>query len=201
MTRPQIFLDFDGVLNVFPDSYQPTPIDYDLGFTPDCKQRVTLPEGRFTIHWSSVLTNRLYALSDQANLFWLSTWQPETHILNQLLNWSPEKITTVTWYDPISRKGIWTGKRDHIRNTITKNDPTPIVWVDDEECITIAQQQLAGMHPTAPILMIRPDPRIGISQRQLALINQFTTNPNQFTGVQLDAETPNLFEPRNHLGF
>lgn len=201
MMQPQIFLDFDGVLNVFPDSYQPTPIDYDLGFAPDCKQRVTLPEGRFTLQWSSVLANSLYALSDQANLFWLSTWQPETHILNQLLNWSTEKITTVTWYDPISRKGIWTGKRDHIRNMITKNDPTPIVWVDDEECITIAQQQLADMHPTAPILMIRPDPRIGISQRQLELINQFITNPNRFTGVQLDAETPNLFEPGNHLGF
>ena len=47
-----------------------------------------------------------------------------------------------------------------------RNEPAPIVWIDDDECFEQRAQLLEELQPKAPVLMVRPDYRIGISRRQ-----------------------------------
>ncbi len=51
----------------------------------------------------------------------------------------------------------------------------PIVWIDDEECYSTSKTQIESLEPAAPVLMVRPDERIGISRRQWRLICDFLT--------------------------
>lgn len=113
MGRPLLFIDFDGVINQFPDPKvmrrqgttdwmrpdDPRRAAYatDNWFRPDRRERLLVHDlgRRFTIRWNAELVARLDALD--ADKWWLSTWQPETAQLNRALgvDWP-----TVQWYDP-----------------------------------------------------------------------------------------------------
>ena len=146
MGRPLLFIDFDGVINQFPDPKvmrrqgttdwmrpdDPRRAAYapDNWFRPDRRERLLVHDlgRRFTIRWNAELVARLDALD--ADKWWLSTWQPETAQLNRALgvDWP-----TVQWYDPTTREGIWTGKRRTILDALAQN--RPIVWLDDEDVL------------------------------------------------------------------
>jgi len=115
MGRPLLFIDFDGVINQFPDDKvmrrqgrtgwmrpdDPHRAAYapDNWFRPDRRERLLVRDlgRRFVIRWNAELVARLDALD--ADKWWLTTWQPETGRLNRALgvDWP-----TIRWYDPIT---------------------------------------------------------------------------------------------------
>lgn len=117
MGRPLLFIDFDGVINQFPDDKvmrrqgrtgwmrpdDPHRAAYapDNWFRPDRRERLLVRDlgRRFVIRWNAELVARLDALD--ADKWWLTTWQPETGRLNRALgvDWP-----TIRWYDPVTRE-------------------------------------------------------------------------------------------------
>ena len=225
-SKPVIFTDFDGVLNTFPDSKvlrrggvnkvlswakpdSPYAKLYDPAnaFHTDGNEVAHTPEGSWRIHWSSELSDAMYRLAADvlAELYWLSTWQPYCEQqLDPLLGWDPQLVEVVTWYDPITNAWRGTGKwqtilrHANIENRMDR--PAPLVWIDDDECTAQRARQLEELQPKAPILMSRPDYRIGISRRQWKLIDTFVRQPEQFSAVTFDME-PSCATQNIHHGF
>lgn len=188
MTRPLVFIDFDGVINQFPDDKvmrrqgttdwmrpdDPRRAAYapDNWFRPDRRERLLVHDlgRRFTIRWNAELVARLDALD--ADKWWLSTWQPETAQLNRALgvDWP-----TVQWYDPTTREGIWTGKRRTILDALAQN--RPIVWLDDEETTYNAGLAIQATPHEAPVLGVGPDSAIGVGRPQMDLVEDFIHDP------------------------
>lgn len=209
MARAIVYTDFDGVLNAFPEA-EPTPSDLyspERAFRLDGEATVHVGNGAaYRIRWSSELTDALHELActGAIELQWLSTWQPYTALLNERLGWNAQIIGTVQWYDPITYTGLRDGKYRAVarRGEVEADggDPAPIVWIDDEECTRTRCDELRASAPVAPVLMVRPDSRIGISRRQWALICAFIANPRTFGDVTLDVE-PTLREHEGHMGY
>lgn len=209
MARAIVYTDFDGVLNAFPEA-EPTPSDLyspERAFRLDGDATVHVGNGAaYRIRWSSELTDALHELActGAIELQWLSTWQPYTALLNERLGWNAQIIGTVQWYDPITYTGLRDGKYRAVarRGEVEADgdDPAPIVWIDDEECTRTRCDELRASAPVAPVLMVRPDIRIGISRRQWALICAFIANPRAFGDVTLDVE-PTLREHEGHMGY
>lgn len=188
MGRPLLFIDFDGVINQFPDDKvmrrqgrtgwmrpdDPRRAAYapDNWFRPDRRERLLVRDlgRRFVIRWNAELVARLDALD--ADKWWLSTWQPETAQLNRALgvDWP-----TVQWYDPVTRDGILTGKRRTILDALKQD--RPIVWLDDEETTYNAGLAIQTTPHEAPVLGVGPDSAIGIGRPQMDLVEDFIRNP------------------------
>ena len=117
-------LDFDGVLNAFPDAIGVRYEDVGVAPVVECRGRMTDdfgPErafrldgvetvrlgrrgGTWHLHWSRELAANLYGLAESGavDLRWLSTWQPYVHILDGLLGWDPDVVHNTHWYDPLT---------------------------------------------------------------------------------------------------
>lgn len=210
--RPLIFLDFDGVINTFPDRKvlrrggightrwlkpgDPRRDLYDVrrAFRLDGNEQARTSRGRFRVHWSREVVGRLDALD--VDIHWLSTWQPyAVSTLDPMLgvNWPTE-----IWYDPVTDERRWTGKRRTVFDAIRRGD-RPIIWVDDEEITWTVRMQVESLRPACPVLMVSPDERIGLSRRQLALIELFAMKPGMFQPVVMDLE-PGKVRHVEHLG-
>ena len=208
MPRPLVLLDFDGVVNQFPEDKvrcrqnstgwmrpgDPRIALYSPGnwFIPDRRETVTAGRhGRMRILWSSELVSRLAALD--ADVVWLSTWQPYTRLLDVNLEvpWTTER-----WYDPVTHEGRHTGKRRTVIDRLRQG--RPLVWVDDEETTYEAGLALNASEPVAPVLAVGPDARIGISRSQMASIERFVTSPPAEPSVRFEV-TSEAHE--RHWGF
>ncbi|MBT1162919.1 hypothetical protein [Bifidobacterium sp. SO1] len=194
--RPLILIDFDGVINQFPDDKirqrrnsvdwmkpdDPRRRVYDPAnwLIPDRKEHVRFDRrGTFRILWSDELVRRLDALD--ADILWLSTWQPHTDLLNQHLGVDWE---TIRWYDPITDAFRYTGKRRAVISHLKTE--RPIIWIDDEETTREAQSDVFAARPSVPVLGVGPDARIGISRPQLGMIERFVSNPPVSPDVRFD---------------
>ena len=147
------------------------------------------------MHWSRELAGMMHelALSGSAELNWLTTWQPYcSRVLDPMLGWDPGVERTVIWYDPVTNERRLTGKLAEIMSRVRferrQEEPLPIVWIDDEECYSTSKTQIESLEPVAPVLMVRPDERIGISRRQWRLICDFLDDSSGFPSVSLDEE-------------
>lgn len=206
--HPIILIDFDGVVNQFPDEkvrrrqnstewMKPEDPRIDLyapnhWFIPDRRQTVLAgSHGRIRILWSSELVARLTALD--ADVLWLSTWQPYTDLLNLDLgvDWK-----TIRWYDPVTNEGRLTGKRRAVINHL-KTD-RPLIWIDDEETTYNAGLAITGNEPLAPVLAVRPDAHIGISRPQMDCIERFVTCPPDEPSVRFEVAE---VDHEGHWGF
>lgn len=214
MVRVVIYTDFDGVLNAFPDDKvlrrggvghtqwlkedDPRKELYDSAraFPLTGNEQVRTGCGRFRVHWSRELAGMMHelALSGSAELNWLTTWQPYcSRVLDPMLGWDPGVERTVIWYDPVTNERRLTGKLAEIMSRVRferrQEEPLPIVWIDDEECYPTSKTQIESLEPAAPVLMVRPDERIGISRRQWRLICDFLDDSSGFLPVSLDEES------------
>ena len=152
-SKPVVFTDFDGVLNAFPDdkllrrggvnkvmTWAKPDSPYEKMYNPekafhlDGNEKVHTPVGSWRIHWSSELSDAMYALAVDGivELWWLSTWQPYCNqILDPMLGWDPMLVDVVTWYDPVTKWGRETGKWQTIQRRVRieceENEPAPIV--------------------------------------------------------------------------
>ena len=131
-SKPVVFTDFDGVLNAFPDdkllrrsgvnkvmTWAKPDSPYAKIYNPekafhlDGNEKAHTPVGSWRIHWSSELSDAMYALAVDGivELWWLSTWQPYcSQILDPMLGWDPMLVDVITWYDPVTKWGRETGK-------------------------------------------------------------------------------------------
>ena len=213
MGVPVVYTDFDGVLNAFPDDKvlrrggvghtgwlkdgDPRKPLYDAAraFRLDGNEQARTPVGRFRIHWSTELTGAMYhlAVDGRAELNWLSTWQPYcVNTLDPMLGWDPSVVHNTVWYDPVTMERRLTGKLSTVLSRVRvereSDDPSPIVWIDDEECYSDAVEEVRAENPAAPVLMVRPDMHIGISRRQWEIIERFVDDWTGFPPVTFDDE-------------
>mgnify|MGYP002521339198 FL=1 len=213
MGIPVIYTDFDGVLNAFPDDKvlrrggvdhaqwlkddDPRKALYDPGraFHLDGNMQARPPVGRYRVHWSRELSDALYGLAQDGRieLDWLTTWQPYcVNVLDPMLGWDPTVVHNTVWYNPVTMEHRLTGKLSTVLSRVRVErksvDPSPIVWIDDEECCGDAMRKIAAKEPAAPVLMVRPDMHIGISRRQWALITRFVDDWAGFPPVTFDDE-------------
>lgn len=245
--RPmEAYFDFDGVFNAFPDpkilrrggqnhlewlrNDDPRRELYDPdknAFLLSSNSVIKIKKGSYRIHWSNELTvhMRLLAGENGLSFHWLTTWQPYTELLDDLLGFSSginddyegSSISTVTeqWYDPDTRRGIWTGKPDTISKRIHKaygeGESLGLIWVDDEECDCTglkAIQNALNQHGddgSVKVLLVRPDEKIGLSRRQFDEILKFVKHSEDYDRLSYDVE-PSINDPydemnRAHLGF
>ena len=213
MGIPVVYTDFDGVLNAFPDDKvlrrggvdhaqwlkddDPRKALYDPGraFHLDGNMQARPPVGRYRVHWSRELSDALYGLAQDGRieLDWLTTWQPYcVNVLDPMLGWDPTVVHNTVWYNPVTMEHRLTGKLSTVLSRVRVErksvDPSPIVWIDDEECCGDAMRKIAAKEPAAPVLMVRPDMHIGISRRQWALITRFVDDWTGFPPVTFDDE-------------
>ena len=180
-----------------PDSdYRRRLYSLDHAFHLDSSEKITLwaPSedglGQTTtscrIHFSRELAKNIYDMqtSGEARVLWLSTWQPWTGMLDFKLGWNDVNDTiatvdTVRWYDPVTGIGRDTGKLYTIAAALEelKNASVSrrIVWIDDEEANDHAVDWLKshGLDGVAPVLMVQPDERIGVSRAQWDHVKRF----------------------------
>ena len=178
-SKPVVFTDFDGVLNAFPDDKLLRRGGVNKVMT------WAKPDSPYAMY--------ALAVDGIVELWWLSTWQPYcSQILDPMLGWDPMLVDVITWYDPVTKWGREAGKWQTIQRRVRieceENEPAPIVWIDDDECFEQRAQLLEELQPKAPVLMVRPDYRIGISRRQWKLIDTFVHHPEQFDTVTFDME-------------
>ena len=132
-------------------------------------------------------------MSGRVELDWLSTWQPYcVNTLDPMLGWDPSVVHNTVWYDPVTMERRLTGKLSTVLSRVRvereSDDPSPIVWIDDEECYSDAVEEVGAENPAAPVLMVRPDMHIGISRRQWGLITRFVDDWTGFPPVTFDDE-------------
>ena len=225
MGIPVVYTDFDGVLNAFPDDKvlrrggvdhaqwlkddDPRKALYDPGraFHLDGNMQARPPVGRYRVHWSRELSDALYGLAQDGRieLDWLTTWQPYcVNVLDPMLGWDPTVVHNTVWYDPVTMEHRLTGKLSTVLSRVRVErksvDPSPIVWIDDEECCGDAMRKIAAKEPAAPVLMVRPDMHIGISRRQWALITRFVDDWTGFPPVTFDDEDGGRAVHEGHIG-
>ena len=135
----------------------------------------------------------MYALAVDGivELWWLSTWQPYcSQILDPMLGWDPMLVDVITWYDPVTKWGRETGKWQTIQRRVRiecEENPRRSYGSTMMNASNSARS-LEELQPKAPVLMVRPDYRIGISRRQWKLIDTFVHHPEQFDTVTFDME-------------
>lgn len=207
--KTHIITDFDGVINAFPDEKvlrrggightgwmndkdpRKNLYDIDNAFILDGNKQVkvldrqTLEYKKYRIHWSHEVTDGIAntVSTGLADITWLSTWQENTMILDNLLGWNG--ITdTAKWFNPDIRPTSQEGKvswlESYVRNAYRYTARThpgmadeelasilnPIIWIDDEMVLNWSMNRIENATP-APILFIRPDWRTGLNRKQM----------------------------------
>lgn len=203
--RAVVYTDFDGVLNAFAGADGVRASGGAGTFRLDGEAVVPAGSAAYTVRWSHELAADMAALARDGviELVWLSTWQPYTAALNATLGWDGRDVRTAQWYDPVTYTGLRGGKLRTVVRRIAIEDasttPLPIVWIDDEECTERAGRVIESADPPAPVCIVRPDSRIGVSRRQWRLVRAFIDDPTAFAPVTLDVE-PGVAEREGHLG-
>lgn len=200
MSRPILWLDFDGVLNAFPEPDLITPDlvgrvdripDPEGGTTGRYSRRrafpldrtatVTVRDRPIPLHWSGELSANLYrlAVDGTVELEWLSTWFAHTDLLNRELGWDSTFVGTARWATPGDRSPLrkaWHVRR-HVERWRRAGQNRPVIWIDDEAVDGHQATRWANESPGMPMLLVAPDARTGISRVQWDLIHRFAANP------------------------
>lgn len=112
--------------------------------------------------------------------------------VNKVMTWAKPDSPYVKMYNP--EKAFHLDGNEKAHTPVGSwcihwsSELSEIVWIDDDECFEQRAQLLEELQPKAPVLMVRPDYRIGISRRQWKLIDTFVHHPEQFDTVTFDME-------------
>jgi hypothetical protein len=212
MGLPVMMVDFDGVLNVFPQKKQQLrggvrdtssmPDDnprkdlysYAHAFQAYRKSKVRVRDMRIALRWSPELLTSLLELiqNDEAHWTWLSTWQPYIEdILYPVLDIDPHavdgRMDIAQWYNLSQFNEIpGYGKQEYVQSWLKEHDE-PLVWIDDEAADTSTLDELQyEFGDSRKVLMIQPNDEIGISRSQFEHIKEFLAHPS--VGFKLYSE-------------
>lgn len=179
MTRPVLYMDFDGVVNFVGSRTRHTKVA-GLGYlrrngvwankTPDETWKATHSYGEryFNLNWSAELVRKLDELN--ADWLWLTSWKEDApEFLDPMLgvksagalDWDYSKATN---FNHALKFVALLADQDA--------NPRPFVWVDDEA--TVAFDADAFLTPV-PHLVVCPDDEVGLTADDLAAITEFVT--------------------------
>jgi hypothetical protein len=158
MTVP-LFLDVDGVLNVF-------PYNVHRGKWDDFKtEPVNLHGSTYRLTISRKCCSELIQLP--VDIYWLTTW-------GQAANDKLKKLTGLPELPVL-------GEMDHLNPRFWKNDlvhkwaedqsePLRFVWIDDDAILPAAE------HAFPNALLIRTNPQVGVTPEHIDLIKTYLDN-------------------------
>lgn len=177
MTRPVLYMDFDGVVN-FVGSRTRHRKEAGLGYlrrngvwankTPEDTWKATHGYGQryFNLNWSAELVRKLDALD--ADWLWLTSWKADgPEFLDPLLG-----IESAGWMD-------WdysaaTGFNHEMKFPALVADqaanPRPFVWVDDEATVAF---DASALPVEVPHLVLTPDDAVGVTATDLEAMSEF----------------------------
>lgn len=177
--QPVVALDFDGVLNItaredLPDGFELRVVELDRANWPDHPYILPFPRVSRPVMHGVVVSRRHGAmvrswLRAGAAVVWATTWE-RAILRNAELCDIPElpvlEISKVLPDNRPHRTADW--KFDGLQEAFAGH---PLVWVDDFGD-QIAPRTAHG-HPPAPLLVVAPDERVGLTVEQSAAILRF----------------------------
>lgn len=181
-----VLMDNDGVLNAcktrqvkgYLDAYAPQ-LDSRKPVTP-----VTpiLKKYNRYLDFSSSVVDYFGALqdADMVSFSWCSDWcaHDDYKQLNAAYGYSEAKQV---WRAQTDSEGV-VDKLATVLKTMDSNPDTSILWIDDEACdyqaYALLRDKLINDGRSAPIMMIRPDTTIGLSEPQMNLLAAFIQGPD-----------------------
>ena len=177
--QPVVGLDFDGVLNVvvdddIPDGYQAHVVTLDRGTWPTHPYIRPLPPGDFTV-LHRVVVSAIHGpmvrawQNAGAEVVWATTWERAV-LPNAALSGVPElpvlEISKVVGEPHPHRTADW-----KVLGLQVAFAGHPIVWVDDFGTELAGESSYGD--PPAPMLVVAPDERIGLTQADSDRIVEF----------------------------
>lgn len=181
-----VLMDNDGVLNAcktrqvkgYLDAYA-AQLDSRKPVTP--KTPILKKYNRY-LDFSSSVVDYFGALqdADMISFSWCSDWcaNDDYKQLNAAYGYSESKQV---WRAQLSPEGL-TDKLATVLKTMDNNPDTPVLWIDDEACdyhaYALLRDKLVNEGRSAPIMMIRPDTTIGLSEPQMNLLAAFIQGPD-----------------------
>lgn len=191
--RVIVLMDNDGVLNAcktkqvegYLDAYAPK-LD---GHTQVGPETPVLKEYNRYLDFSRSVVDYFGALQDTGNISfsWCSKWcdHNDYRLLNEAYGYSEENQV---WRTQTTSRGV-VDKIATVMQTVEDNPDTPVLWVDDEECnyymYSLLRDKLVNGNRTAPIMMVRPETTIGLSEPQMEMIAEFLQAPESYSSNRL----------------
>lgn len=161
-SRPIIYLDFDGVLNVV--CSEVTHLTRITGFRDHRREQIL----GTTVTWSPEVLNRITAFRESADIHWLSSWRQDTADIETVL---PVRLDG--WLDFANEGLDHSGKLEALLAD-QQNHPRPFIWVDDEEHRYYRASRSAGVLPTLhKHLLIEPSTYAGLTVQHFDRIEAF----------------------------
>lgn len=181
-----VLMDNDGVLNAcktkqaegYLDAYA-SKLDGHIQVGPETP---VLKEYNKCLDFSRSVVDYFGALQDTGDISfsWCSEW---------CANDDYKQINAAYGYS--EAKQVWraqTGSRDvvdklaTVLKTMDSNPDTPVLWIDDGACdyhaYALLRDKLVNEGRSAPIMMIRPETAIGLSEPQMNLLAAFIQGPD-----------------------
>lgn len=183
-----VLMDNDGVLNAcktrqvkgYLDAYA-SQLDSRKPVTP--KTQILKKYNRY-LDFSSSIVDYFGALqdADMISFSWCSEWcaNDDYKQLNEAYGYSAENQV---WRAQTDSWGV-IDKLATVLKTMDSNPDTPILWIDDEQCdyhaYALLRDKLVNGSRTAPIMMVRPETTIGLSEPQMNMLAAFIQGPDCF---------------------
>lgn len=184
-----VLMDNDGVLNAcktkqvegYLDAYA-SKLDGHVQVGPETP---VLKEFNKYLDFSHSVVDYFGALQDTGNISfsWCSKWcdHNDYRQLNEAYGYSVENQV---WRAQTTGKGA-VDKTATVVQTVEANPDTPVLWIDDEECsyymYSLLRDKMVNGNRTAPIMMVRPETTIGLSEPQMELIAEFIQAPRCYS--------------------
>lgn len=188
-----VLMDNDGVLNAcktkqvkgYLDAYA-SKLDGHIQVGPETP---VLKEYNRYLDFSRSVVDYFGALQDTGDISfsWCSKWCDHNDYkqLNEAFGYSEGNQV---WRAQTARKGV-VDKIATVMQTADANPDTPVLWIDDEECnycmYSLLRNKMINGNRTAPIMMVRPETTIGLSEPQMELIAEFIQAPRYYSGDKL----------------
>ena len=181
-----VLMDNDGVLNAcktrqakgYLDAYAPQ-LDIRKPVTP--KTPILKKYNRY-LDFSSSVVDYFGALqdADMISFSWCSDWcaNDDYKQLNAAYGYFEAKQV---WRAQTDSRGV-IDKLATVLKTMDSNPDAPVLWIDDEACdyhaYALLRDKLVNEGRSAPIMMIRPETTIGLSEPQMNLLAAFIQGPD-----------------------
>lgn len=141
--RTRVYLDFDGVINVFRMPKSP-PWKESTGWEKHRKDRLISDYQKYVIHYAPELVEEINKLDDEGvEVIWCSTWLADTKLFTKL----GFKVFPYLDFVPGYRQRFWETKGRAVREHMRQHPVDQACWYDDDlDTISIAAFDLDNLY-------------------------------------------------------